>query len=232
MDRRSDTRTHALTITVGARKSPLSKVQVLEVHQELTIHHPNIIFSPIYIDAFGDIDQKTSLQTLDRTNFFTKEIDEMLIEGKCRIAIHSAKDLPDPIPPELQIVALTKGLDPRDALVFKNPGYTLATLPLRSRIGTSSLRRIEMLKKRRPDCTFVDIRGNIDTRLQLMETDVIDALVVAECALLRLQLQSLPRYIFDDETAPNQGRLAILAQKKDHEMKLIFSSICDKQSST
>ena len=85
-------------ITVGARGSPLSRIQVEEVYAEIRGNHPNILFHPIFVDTLGDQDKKTSLRNLNKTDFFTREIDQMLLAGECRIAIHSAKDLPEPLP--------------------------------------------------------------------------------------------------------------------------------------
>src|SRR5690348_2176382 len=99
-------------ISVGARDSKLSQAQVDEVLLALRSVFPNVTFEPIWQKTIGDIDLKTSLQDLDKTDFFTKEIDEMVLQKKCRIGIHSAKDLPDPLPLGLSIVAITKGVDP------------------------------------------------------------------------------------------------------------------------
>src|SRR5437660_354876 len=107
------------SIVVAARASPLSRAQVEEVQQALRLFHPNITFQTKWLETTGDKDLTTSLRDLPQDNFFTKEIDEMLLSGACQIAIHSAKDLPDPLPKGLKRIALTKGVDPRDALVLK-----------------------------------------------------------------------------------------------------------------
>src|SRR5690348_13038820 len=100
-----------MKISVAARGSPLSKVQCEEILKEIREFQPNIEFSLSYIDTVGDKDRQTSLRALEKTNFFTKEIDEHLLSGKSRIAIHSAKDLPDPLATGLIMIALTKGVD-------------------------------------------------------------------------------------------------------------------------
>ena len=131
-----------MNISVGARNSPLSKVQAAEVLQELRQHHPDIEFETQFLASHGDKDLKTSLRTLNKTNFFTKEIDELVLHGQCRVGIHSAKDLPEPLPEGLAIVALTKGIDPADVLVLRS-GETLESLQVGAVIATSSERREE-----------------------------------------------------------------------------------------
>src|SRR5262249_575208 len=146
-------------VKVGARGSPLSQAQVWEVLHELKKHHPEVEFSPVWITTTGDLDLKTSLRTLDKTNFFTKEVDERQLAGHFQISIHSAKDLPDPLAAGLSIVALTKGVSPIDVLVVRDPN-------LLNVIATSSVRREEEIKKILPNAKIVDIRGNIDARLK------------------------------------------------------------------
>jgi hydroxymethylbilane synthase len=210
-----------MQIIVGARASRLSQAQVAEVLAELSLFHPEVRFSPLWVETTGDIDQITSLKTLDKTDFFTKEIDQLLKEGKCRIAIHSAKDLPEPLPFGLAIVALTQGVDPSDSLVLRAG----ESLPLNAKVGTSSKRREEELAKMRADLQFVDVRGPIEKRLQLLETQEVDGLVVAEAALIRLKLTHLNRIRLNIPTAPLQGKLAIIARKDDEEMRQLFSCI-------
>src|SRR4051794_10633884 len=106
-----------MLLSIASRRSPLAKVQVDEVFKELLTHHPFIKFSCNFVETTGDIDQKTSLRSLDKTDFFTKEIDALVLAGSNRIGIHSAKDLPNPISKGLTIAALTKGIDPSDSLV-------------------------------------------------------------------------------------------------------------------
>src|SRR5580765_2750739 len=119
MGRRGNRRT-VMIITAGSRSSKLAKAQVKEVLDELRSFHPEIDFETLFFETSGDKDQKTSLRTLDKTDFFTKEIDEAQLLGHFRIAIHSAKDLPEKLAKGLKRVALTHGVDSRDALVLRN----------------------------------------------------------------------------------------------------------------
>lgn len=214
----------AKRINVAARASALSRAQVDEVEGELRAFHPHVILLPEWVETHGDQDRSTSLRTLPKNDFFTREVDAKVLEGLCRIAVHSAKDLPETLPRGLKLVALTQGIDPRDALVFRE-GMSLETFPRGARIGTSSARRDAMLQELRPDLVCSDVRGTIEERLKLIDQGVIDGLVVAEAALIRLKLTHLPRRILEGDTAPLQGRLAILAREDDEEMRTLFACL-------
>lgn len=209
-----------MKILAGARSSPLSRAQLEEIQNDPLL--VNCVLEPVWVESTGDKDKKTSLRSLERTNFFTKELDEMLLEGKIRIAIHSAKDLPEPLPEGLEVVALTKGVDSRDSLVFRF-SENLATLKTYAKVATSSLRREETVRLLRSDLDFVDIRGTIGERLALLENGLVDAVVIAEAALIRLKQTHLNRLILPGETTPFQGRLAVLSRKGDTEMQILFS---------
>lgn len=213
----SNKRSERLSIKTGARGSLLSKRQVEEVQAE----YQNIKLDPIFVKTVGDRDKITSLRTLDKTDFFTREIDEMLLRGECRIAIHSAKDLPDPLPKGLELILLTKGVDPSDSLVLRE-GEKLSQEFV---IATSSMRREEMVRALVKDIKCVDIRGTIEERLAKLERREVDGVVIAEAALIRLGLTHLNRIRLPGEAAPLQGRLAILAREGDAEMRALFTAI-------
>lgn len=213
-----------LAIKTGARSSPLSQAQLREVLNELRLFHPNVDFEPILVLTTGDKNLKISLRSLSKTNFFTKEIDELLLAGICRIGIHSAKDLPDPISANFKIVAVTKGVDSSDSLVLR-PEDTLHSMPKGALIATSSERREDMVRALRSDLTFTDLRGTIDQRLIKLDSKEVDGVVIAEAALIRLGLTHLNRVRLPGPTTPFQGQLAVLARKEDQEMANLFSSI-------
>lgn len=211
-------------IVVVARDSPLSQVQVKEVYQEIQKYHPNIFFEEILIKTTGDYDLKTSLRNLPKTDFFTKEIDESLLLGKADIGIHSAKDLPIPLPSGLTIIALTKGIDSSDSLVFR-PGHFLEGIPSGAKIATSSERREEVVRTLRSDLTFVDIRGTIHQRLEKLESGQVDGVVIAEAALIRLKLTHLNRKRLPGPTAEGQGQLAVVAKADNLQIADFFKCI-------
>jgi hydroxymethylbilane synthase len=218
-------------IPVAARASKLSRVQVKEVLNELQEHREDVSFKVTYFETTGDLDQRTSLRDLDKTDFFTKEIDAFQLQGKCRLSIHSAKDLPDPLPVGLKVIALTKGVDSSDSLVMRE-GVTLGLLPERARIATSSQRREEMVLRMRSGMQFVDIRGTIEQRLAKLENGTVDGVVIAEAALIRLGLTHLNRVVLEGETTENQGRLAVIARGDDDEMKQLLACIDASEKSS
>ncbi len=176
---------------------------------------------PVWIETRGDIDQKTSLRTLGKTDFFTREIDQLLLDGLVRLAVHSAKDLPSPIPEGLCVAALTPSIDSRDALVLRE-GESIVTLPPNARIATSSERREEAARRLRSDFCFTDLRGTIGKRLRKLEKGEVEGVIIAEAALIRLGLTHLNRVYLPGETAEGQGRLAIVCRSSDVEMVNLF----------
>jgi hydroxymethylbilane synthase len=210
-------RSKKFSIKAGARSSPLSRAQI----DEITPYLP-FTLEMVWSETMGDLDQKTSLRGLGSTDFFTKEIDDLLLSGQVRIGVHSAKDLAVPLADGLVIGAMTKGLDPRDALVTKN---SFDALPLGAWIATSSERREEAVRLLRSDLRFKDLRGTIHQRLEKLKSGDCDGVVVAEAALIRLKLTHLTRVYLPGETTPLQGRLAIVCRADDVEMRDLLSCI-------
>ncbi len=207
-------------LKIGSRASRLAQAQVWEVHREIAQFHPHIEFEPYWIATTGDKDLKTSLRALEKTDFFTREIDELQLQGLFRISIHSAKDLPEPLRAGLAVVALTQGVDPSDSLL-----YNVEPLPNGALIGTSSERREENLRAWRSDLRCADVRGNIDQRIALVDEGKLDGLVIAEAALIRLGLTHRRRMKLEGANAAHQGQLAIIASEDDKEMHHIFKCI-------
>jgi len=209
-------------LVVAARSSDLSKAQVQEIYHELLMQVPSASFSTLWIETTGDLHLEISLKTMEKTDFFTKEIDLLLLKGTCRIAVHSAKDLPDPLPKGLSIVALSKGVDPSDVLVLRVPG-DIADLPYGARVGVSSQRREAGVRYLREDLQCIDIRGTIHKRLDLLKRGELDAVAMAKAALIRLNLSYLPTLFLPISPAPLQGKLAVVAREEDEQMHALFS---------
>ncbi len=211
-----------MRIRVGARSSPLSRVQVEEVQREC-----GFFFEPIFLETTGDLDQKSSLRDLDKSNFFTEQLDEMVLAGEVEIAIHSAKDLPDPLPEGLKIIAITRGVATHDTLLMR-AGETLSTLKKGAKIATSTARRDEQLHKMRSDLEAVDIRGAVDKRVERLLSGEFDGLIVAEAALIRLGLSGDPRFYalpMPGFAAPLQGKLAIVARESRTDLEALFAPL-------
>lgn len=213
-----------LIIDVGARSSPLSRCQVQEVYQEILPFHPHLSFRVHWMVTTGDRDQKTSLREMEKTNFFTKEIDEFVQEKVGRVGIHSAKDLPECIPEGLSIFCITKGVDSSDSLVIAEK-ESLETLKPSALIATSSQRREMAVKELRADFCFCDIRGTIEERLKKLETGEVQGVVIAEAALIRLGLTHLNRIRLSATTVEGQGRLAVVGNERDDELRKLFACL-------
>lgn len=215
------------TLRIGTRNSPLALKQVEEALGYLREFYPEIKAEIIGIDTYGDKDKITPISEIGGADFFTREIDEALLKGDIDLAVHSAKDLPSQIPVGLVIAAITESIDPYDALVSKN-NLKIGELGVRAKIGASSLRRKTQLKKYRIDFQIVDIRGNVEERLEKLDKDGLDAIIVASCALIRLGLQhritqKIPFEILKPH--PLQGSLAIEARENDKEIINLFSKL-------
>ncbi|HMG01907.1 MAG TPA: hydroxymethylbilane synthase [Edaphobacter sp.] len=155
---------------------------------------------------------------VDGKGIFTKEIEEALAEGRIDLAVHSLKDLPTQLSPRFTLAAIPKRADARDAWVCE-PYWALHTLPLGGRVGTTSPRRRAQLLSLRPDIEFVEIRGNIDTRLKKLAAGECDALVLAAAGLDRLGHTEWVHQRFSPEElcpAPGQGALAIETRSCSH----------------
>lgn len=176
-----------------------------------------------YFTTVGDRDRTTSLRSLGKCDFFTRELDAALIRGEIDAAIHSAKDLPDPLPDGLAIVAITRGADPRDALVYNGELHSGAL------IATSSQRRETAVRQLFPDARFSDIRGTIEERLAQLDRGEVQGVVIAEAALIRLKLNRKRLYL-PGETVPLQGRLAVVARRGDLKVQQFFNRYHDPES--
>lgn len=188
---------------------------------------PKIRMIPTLLMTSGDVDQTTPLRLMEKTDFFTREVDEKVLQGEADLAIHSAKDLPATIPEGLVVAAITKGVDPADSLVFRQ-GFSLTQFPIGGRVGTSSLRREKRVRQMLPQAIMTDLRGSVPKRLELLEQDLalpgsLHAIVVAEAALIRLE-SLVPRVKMAGEH-PLQGKLAVLARKSDPLISSLFSCI-------
>lgn len=154
---------------------------------------------------------------IDGKGIFIKEIEEALESGRIDLAVHSLKDLPTQLAPQFTLAAIPKRADARDVWVCE-PYWALHTLPEGGKVGTTSPRRRAQLLALRPDLEFVEIRGNIDTRLKKLEKGDADALVLAAAGLDRLKRAEWVHQRFSPEEmcpAPGQGALALETRAVD-----------------
>lgn len=215
-------------IRVIARGSRLSRLQVEEVFKNF----PELAYEINYLESYGDKNQQISLLNGEApADIFTRELDDAIRQGDADIAIHSAKDLPYPLPEDIEVIALFPAFDTTDSLVSRDH-KKLEELPAGSIIGTSSPLRKKGLNELRPDLTIKGIRGCIEERVQQVKDGKYDAAIVATCALKRLGMEDEIAEVLPFPTHPLQGFLAITA-KKGSDLKQAFASksILDKQGS-
>jgi len=157
------------------------------VKSALQAAHPQIDVEIIGMTTEGDRNKVSPLSQIGGKGVFVKELEVALLENRADIAVHSMKDVPSILPAGLSIEAICQREDPRDALVCNH--YTsLADLPAGSKIGSSSLRRRLQLKHKRPDLDYIELRGNVGTRLERLDNGDFDAIILATAGLIRLGL--------------------------------------------
>lgn len=221
-------------VVVGSRGSKLALIQTNWVISELKRLNPGFEFNIEKISTKGDKITDAPLSRLGGVGLFTKELEVSLIKEKIDIAVHSAKDVPTELHDGLIIGATPMREDPHDALISNN-NSNLEKLPDNARIGTSSLRRRAQLLAFRPDFKILDLRGNLDTRLKKLETDDLDAIVVAHAGLRRLGYTGPVSQIIPFDImlpAVGQGSLCIEIRKDDDRIHKIVSCMNDAQTKT
>ncbi|MFQ5415955.1 MAG: hydroxymethylbilane synthase [Myxococcota bacterium] len=205
------------TIRLATRGSDLAITQSRGVARRIE-SELGIDVELVPVKTTGDRIQSQSLAKVGGKGLFVKEIEDALLHGRADLAVHSAKDLPAEAPRDLVFVAWTERADPRDALVARERGATLAQLRSGARVGTGSIRRRAQLLARRPDLEVVAMRGNVPTRLRKLEEEGLDAVVLACAGLDRLGLsERIDERISPDDMLPAvaQGILALEARRGD-----------------
>ena len=215
-------------VVIGSRGSILALAQANLVKSSLEANYPDLTFEIKEIVTSGDKDLKSNWENSNASlkSFFTKEIEQELLDGQIDIAVHSMKDMPAVSPKGLICGAIPDREDARDVLITK--GDFLVTLPKGAKVGTSSLRRAINLKAVRPDFEIKHLRGNIHTRLNKLETEDYDAIVLAAAGLKRVGLTDKISEYLNGEVfppAPAQGVLYIQCRENDKEIKGILKSI-------
>ena len=219
-------------VIVGSRGSKLALIQTNWVISELKRLHPDYEYQIEKISTKGDKITDAPLSRLGGIGLFTKELEVALIKEKIDIAVHSAKDVPTELHEGLIIGATPKREDPHDVLISTN-NATLEKLPDDARIGTSSLRRKAQLLVFRPDFKILDLRGNLDTRLKKLETDDMQAIIVAYAGLRRMNYTGQIAQIIPFDImlpAVGQGSLCIEIRKNDDRIKKIVSGTNDTKT--
>ncbi|MBX9690628.1 MAG: hydroxymethylbilane synthase [Candidatus Obscuribacterales bacterium] len=219
------------TLIVGTRDSILARLQTDMALKLLKEKYPHINFEINAAKTSGDKILNKPLAEMGGRGVFVKELEEALLEGSADLVVHSLKDLPTELPNNLTLAATLERADSRDVLLSKN-NCSFSELPAGSRVATSSRRRAAQLSSLRTDLQFVDIRGNIQTRLRKLDEGQCDAMVLAAAGLLRLGLsERISQYFSPEESTPavGQGALGIECRKDDKFVFELLSAINDQR---
>ena len=212
-------------IRIGSRGSQLALWQANHIAEELRGRGHTVEIE--VIRTMGDRMQQPGFVApagVDGKGIFIKEIEEALAEGRIDLAVHSLKDLPTTLDARFCLAAIPPRVDARDGLVCEQY-WALHTLPEGARVGTTSPRRRAQLLALRPDLRFVELRGNVDTRLRKLDEGACDALVLACAGLDRLgRAQAVhQRFRIDELTpAPGQGALGLETRSASHALDTDF----------
>ncbi|MDR4948769.1 hydroxymethylbilane synthase [Neobacillus cucumis] len=220
-------------IIVGSRRSKLALTQTNWVIDQLKKLNPNFEFEVKEIVTKGDKIQDVTLSKVGGKGLFVKEIEQAMLNKEIDMAVHSMKDMPAVLPEGLTIGCIPFREDHRDALISKDH-VKLKDLKPGAIIGTSSLRRSAQLLAARPDLEIKWIRGNVDTRLEKLESGEYDAIILAAAGLSRLgwAKEVVTEFIDADICVPavGQGALSIECREEDRELLELFEKFTCKKT--
>lgn len=218
------------TLVVGTRGSQLARAQSQWVIDRIQAANPGLSVRMEIITTSGDRQQSKPLPEIGGKGLFTEELEQALRNSRIDLAVHSSKDLPTDLAEGLAILAVPVREDPRDAWVSAD-GTSFEQLPAGSVIGTSSLRRQAQLLARRPDLTFVGLRGNVDTRIRKIQRGDCAGAVLALAGLNRVGLSRHVTHPFEVDVmlpAPGQGALALEGRENDERLRGWLATIHDE----
>ncbi len=223
-----------MTYRVGTRGSTLALRQTTLVCDRLQAAYPDDAFVPVVISTRGDRVTDRPLSELGGNGVFTSEIERALRAHEIDFAVHSMKDLPAVLSEGLCLSRAWPREDPRDVLVAR-AAPSFDALPQGAVVATGSVRRSLFVRRRRPDLTLVNIRGNVDTRLRKLfapegDEPRLDAVILAAAGLVRLGRTDVITEYLDPMwmiPAPNQGQLALELRAEDAALKARLDALGD-----
>ena len=198
-------------LVIATRRSQLALWQSEYVKAKLLEHYPNMQIELQEFVTKGDKILDVPLAKIGGKGLFTKELEVAMLEGTAHLAVHSLKDVPTQFEDGLQLAAVTKRFDPRDAML-SNKYTSLEDLPQGAIVGTTSLRRRMAIKMLRPDIVLKDLRGNINTRIAKLNAGEYDAIILAATGIQKLQIEDEVKYftpISTDIMIPSMGQATL-----------------------
>jgi len=222
-------------IKIGTRGS---KLALWQANQFSKLLEQNDIASEItIIKTKGDLAKHLSFDKIEGKGFFTKEIEDALLNEEIDVAVHSLKDLPTQSPEGLVIAGLSKRANPSDILLIRKECYQEDQpfrLQNKALVGTSSQRRKALITYYRPDDRIKDIRGNVPTRIQKLRNGDFDAIILARAGVDRIEadltgLESLTLNPREFIPAPGQGVVAYQTRGENVELRKTLGKLTDKR---
>ena len=221
-----------MMLRIGTRGSQLALWQARFIKSEINSLFPDIQIKIEVIKTEGDKLVNSPLSEIGGKGVFVKNIEEALLNNKIDLAVHSLKDMPSVLPGGLIISAVSKRKHAADALVSRN-NIQLEELKPGSRVGTGSLRRKAQLLYHYPWLEIVPIRGNVETRLKKLDSENLDAIILAVAGLQRMGFGDRISQIIDTEIlipAPGQGIIAVETRENDKSIQEILNDLNDSTS--
>jgi hydroxymethylbilane synthase len=218
-------------LRIGTRGSALALWQARSISDALRAV-AGVQSELVIVKTSGDKFQQTSFSEIGTKGVFIKELEDALLERRVDLAVHSMKDVPTEIPGGLTIAAICKRQDVRDALLSTS-GASLDHLRAEAKVGTSSLRRKSQLLYARSDLQILELRGNVDTRIEKLKRGDYDAIVLAKAGLDRLGLSANITEVLPTDVclpAAGQGAIGIEARAKDAETLGILAALNDAET--
>ncbi|MHC4886970.1 MAG: hydroxymethylbilane synthase, partial [Planctomycetota bacterium] len=210
-------------LKLATRASALARTQSQWVADQIPRSGHSVELS--FIKSQGDADRTSSLSAIGGQGLFTRAVDEAVLRGDADLAVHSLKDLPTTITPGLVLAAVPEREDPTD-LLAGSAATSLDELPEGAIIATGSLRRRAQLLAARPDLSIVEIRGNVETRLERVKSEGYAGTVLAAAGLNRLGL-TVPGFSLAEILLPaiGQGALGIVCREEDETTRTVLATL-------
>jgi len=220
------------SLKIGARGSRLSRAQTQTVVEMLSRREPGLEIVVVPIKTAGDRMPPQKRTAIDGKTAFTGDIESLLLSGEIDAAVHSMKDVSVKLKDGLKIAATPPRGDPRDALISLH-GEGLPDLHPGAVVGTSSLRRRAQLLNLRRDLSVVDLHGNVESRIERMDTLRLDAIVLAAAGVERIsESRRVSQFFSTEEMVPAAGQatLAVEVREGDKETEKIVAGIDDRKT--
>ncbi|PKL52252.1 MAG: hydroxymethylbilane synthase [Nitrospira bacterium HGW-Nitrospira-1] len=224
-------------VVIGTRASKLALWQAEWVKSELERMNPGLQVELNKIKTTGDKILDVPLAMVGGKGLFVKEIEEAMLRGEADLAVHSMKDVPTEFPEGLELAAICKREDPRDAFITaaKSTLRGFKDLPQGASVGTSSLRRACQLLSLRPDIRIMQLRGNLETRLRKLDEGQFDAIILAVAGVRRLGWSDrITEILPADLSLPaiGQGAIGIECRMNDDFIHKLIAPLNHKESAT